>query len=220
MRTKALLSLAALAAGALTSMAQSNVYSLNVVGYVNYAFPIIGDYYLVNNPLDNTNNDLNTIIPVAPNGTAVALWNAAIQDFSTVAPTYFTATGTWAPDATITPGQGFFVSPNGPFTNTFIGNVRQQAVTLSLIGNGNFECIGSTVPLSGGLTNQLASYPAVNGDAVAIWNVAVQDFSTVAPTYFSATSSWSPDYNFNPGDGFFIARNAGPVTWTRTFTVQ
>ena len=35
MRTKALLCAAALAAGTAASMAQSNVYSLNIVGYVN-----------------------------------------------------------------------------------------------------------------------------------------------------------------------------------------
>jgi hypothetical protein len=220
MRTKALLCAAAMAAGALTSMAQSNVYSLNVVGYVNYPFTIVGDYYLVNNPLDNTNNDLNTIMPVMPNGSAVALWSAAAQDFSTVSPQYFTSGSHWVPDATINPGQGFFVIPNGPCTNTFIGNVRQGPVTVTLIGSGNYECLGSTVPLVGGLTNQLGNYPALNGDAVALWSVAAQDFSSVAPQYFTSGAHWVPDAILNPGDGFFIIRNGPGVSWTRTFTVQ
>jgi len=211
-----------MAAGAVASMAQSNVYSLNVVGYVNYPLPITGDYYLVSNPLDNTNSDLNTIMPVMPNGSAVALWSTAAQDFSTVSPVYFTSGGGhWVPDPTIAAGQGFFVIPNSPCTNTFIGNVRQQPITLSLVGSGNYECIGSTVPLAGGVTNQVGNYPALNGDSVAIWSVAAQDFSTVAPVYFtSGGGHWTPDYNFTPGDGFFIIRNGGPVTWTRTFTVQ
>jgi hypothetical protein len=221
MRTKALLCAAAMAAGAVTSMAQSNVYSLNVVGYVNYSFSAF-NYVLVNNPLDNTNNDLNTIIPVAPNGSTIALWSVAAQDFSTVAPQYFTSGGGhWVPSATITPGQGFFVIGNANFTNTFIGNVRQQAISLSSVGNFNYECLGSTIPLGGGISNQLASYPAVNGDTLAIWSVGAQDFSTVAPQFFSSGGGhWTPDYVFTPGEGFFLIRAGGPVTWTRTFTVQ
>src|SRR5215472_170391 len=98
MRTKALLCAAAMAAGALTSMAQSNVYSLNVVGYVNYPFTAF-NYTLINNPLDNTNNDLNTIIPTAPDGSTVALWSTALQDFSPTSPFYSTATHAWSPDS-------------------------------------------------------------------------------------------------------------------------
>jgi hypothetical protein len=223
MRTKALLCAAAMAAGAVTSMAQSNVYSLNVVGYVNYPFTITGDYYLVNNPLDNTNNDLNTIMPVMPNGSAVALWSVAAQDFSTLAPVYFTSGGGhWVPNATVSPGQGYFVIPNAPCTNTFIGNVRQNPVTITLVGSGNYECLGSTVPLAGGVTNQVGpTYPALNGDALAIWSVAAQDFSTVAPVFFtSGGGHWTPDYNFTPGEGFFLIKNGPGVSFTRTFTVQ
>src|SRR5215472_13564848 len=100
MRTKALLCAAAMAAGALTTMAQSNVYSLNVVGYVNYPFNVAGNYYLVSNPLDNTNSDLNAIIPVAPAGSQVQTWNVAIQDFDAAIPTYNGVTHVWVPDTT------------------------------------------------------------------------------------------------------------------------
>jgi hypothetical protein len=50
MRTKALLCTSAVAAGVATSMAQPNVYSLNVVGYVNV--PIQGgvSFNLLANP--------------------------------------------------------------------------------------------------------------------------------------------------------------------------
>ncbi len=50
MRTlKALLCLSALAAGIATTVAQSNVYSLNIVGYVNV--PVPSGYSLLANPL-------------------------------------------------------------------------------------------------------------------------------------------------------------------------
>src|SRR2546421_1894502 len=62
MRTKTLVCAAALAAGALTSWAQSNVYSLNVVGYVNVVFPP-GQFTVFANPLNNANNAISNIFP-------------------------------------------------------------------------------------------------------------------------------------------------------------
>jgi hypothetical protein len=211
--------MAALAAGVASSMAQSNVYSLNVVGYVNYPFGITGDYYLVSNPLDNTTNDVNTIIPTAPDGSSLALWSTALQDFSPVAPLYSTVSGHWNPDVAIAPGQGFFVIPNAPFTNTFVGTVRQYAITNSLVGSGNYECIGATAPLGGSVTNVLGQYPPHDGDSLAVWSVPLQDFSPTAPLYSSVSGKWNPDYAFNVGDGTFIIRNAGAVTWVNQFTV-
>ncbi len=61
MRIKALLCAAALAAGAVSSMAQSNVYSLNIVGYVNV--PLVTGFNLIANPLDNGTNDLASLFP-------------------------------------------------------------------------------------------------------------------------------------------------------------
>jgi hypothetical protein len=220
MRTRALLCAAALAAGAVSSMAQ-NVYSLNVVGYVNYAFPTAGSYYLISNPLDNTNSDLNTIIPTAPAGTQIQLWNVGLQDFDPTIPTYNGVSHVWVPDSTIKPGQGFFVVPNGPFTNTFVGNVRQGPVTNAIAGSGAYVAIGSTVPLSGNITNVLDQYPALGGDQIQLWSVALQDFSPTIPTYNAVSGKWAPDYNgFNVGDGFFIVRNGASVSYVRSFTVQ
>jgi len=64
MRKTALLSLAALAAGALTASAQ-NVYSLNIVGYVNV--PVQPFNNLIANPLDNgAGNSASAILNLAP----------------------------------------------------------------------------------------------------------------------------------------------------------
>jgi len=217
MRTKTLIGLAALAAGAITVMAQP-VYSLNVVGYVNYSFTK-GNYTLVSNPLDAPTNDLASIIPSAPNGTSVQLWNVASQDIDPVAPQYFTSTGKWSTNITIAPGQGFFVVAAKAFTNTFVGNVRQGPVTNYLAAKGNYQAIGSTVPLGGGITNVLDQYVPRNGDSIQIWNVSMQDIDPTVPQYFSSTGKWNKDYNFNVGDGFFLVRGGNPVTYVRTYTV-
>src|SRR5882672_6022591 len=64
MRTKALLCAAGmLAAGAATCMAQGNVYSLNVVGYINVSYT--NKFQMVANQLDldgsGTNNTVQTV---------------------------------------------------------------------------------------------------------------------------------------------------------------
>jgi hypothetical protein len=221
MRTKALLCAAALAAGAVSTMAQSNVYSLNVVGYVNKAFQN-GNFVLVCNPLNNPTNDLNTVIATAPDNTQVWRWLVGIQDLDTTTiPTYSAAQHKWIPDSTLNPGEGFFVVGGADFTNTFVGEVLQGALSINLVGNGNFEAIGSKVPVGGSLTNVLAQYPATDNDQVWLWRTDLQDFDTVnIPTWSAAQNKWIPDANLTAGDGFFLVRAGGPVTYTRNFTVQ
>src|SRR5713226_3736027 len=69
MRTKTLLLTAALsAAGALTSMAQ--VYSVNIVGYINLSIP--AGFSMMANQLNNSvDNKVTTLLPAPPLGTAV-----------------------------------------------------------------------------------------------------------------------------------------------------
>ena len=67
MRTKTTLVAAAiLAAGIASSMAQANVYSLNVVGYVNVTVQGGGAYNLIANPLNNTTGNTLTNIFSGP----------------------------------------------------------------------------------------------------------------------------------------------------------
>jgi hypothetical protein len=166
--------------------------------------------------LDNGTNDLNSIIPTAPAGTTVQLWNTGLQDFDATIPVF--SSGKWVPNATIKAGQGFFVVPNGAFTNTFVGDVRQGSVTNALVGNGNYEAIASTVPVGGSITNVLDQYPALAGDTLQIWNVGLQDFDATIPVYSSG--KWVPDWNFKVGEGFFLVRNGPGVNYVRTFNVQ
>ena len=70
MRTKTLLLAAALTAAGIASIqAQSNVYSVNVVGYVNVVAPV-GQFKMIANPLNATNNTIGGIGPVLPAGLA------------------------------------------------------------------------------------------------------------------------------------------------------
>src|SRR5438067_2075413 len=138
MRTKTLICAAALAAGALTSWAQSNVYSLNVVGYINRVLPGgATPVSVVCNPLNNANNNITNLFSVGiPDGSIIQRWNPTLNggDFDPVGYQYSAAQHKWfdtqnnLPNGfTLKLGEGiFFISGgNDPVTNTFVGDVFQ-----------------------------------------------------------------------------------------------
>jgi len=221
MRTKVILGMAALAAGALTSMAQSNVYSLNVVGYVNTPLPA-GALVLVSAPLDPGTNDLNTLVVAPPFGSTVSTWNVGLQDFDASGATYSTKKASWLPDLVIPAGIGFFLSSPVNYTNTWVGNVRQGALSTPITGNSGLDLIGSQVPMGASITtNVLAQYPATFGDTISTWNVGLQDFDASGTTYSTKKNAWNPDdVGIKVADGFFLSRQGPAVTYTRNFTVQ
>src|SRR5687767_2502685 len=119
MRTKTLLLTAALcAAGAATSMAQ--VYSVNMVGYINQ--PIPAGFSMVANQLNaSPDNKVTTLLPAPPNNTAVYKFNKASGGYDTLQ-----FLGAWEGDdldMTLNPGEGAFVFAPSAFSTTFVGEV-------------------------------------------------------------------------------------------------
>ncbi len=216
MRTKLLAAAAILAAGVASSVAQ-NVYSLNVVGYVNKAF-VGNGFTAAANPLNGTNNSLNSIMAGSqvPDGTLVFLWDAAAQDFSATLPTYVASSGTWVPNATLDPGTGVFVFAPVAFTNTFVGEVKQGQTTVPI--PSNFGLIASPPPLSGTANVVLAQLPATDGDLAFKWDTAAQDFGGIA-TFTASSGTWVPDVQFEPAEGILLFHNGAAVNWVRNYTV-
>src|SRR6185369_9247800 len=133
MRTKTLLLTASImAAGLGASMAQ--VYSVNAVGYVNKTFPN-GGLALVSNPLNTTNNTLNSILPNVPVDTQMYRFNGASYNDAE----FFVDTSTgWLdgggnPSTTVLkPGEGFFLAfppGSGSVTVMFVGGLPQGSLT-------------------------------------------------------------------------------------------
>jgi len=210
MRTKTLLLTAAvIAAGMAASQAQ--VYSVNAVGYVNKALSV--GYSLIANPLNGTNNNLNTIMPTVPDGTFVLKWLPATQSFSDPAQ-YYDGLG-WLPDtATMAPGEGAFINLPSATTVTFVGEVPQGTLTTPI--SANYSLISSKVPQSAGLSTM--GLQGQDGDYVLFWNPATQSFKD--PIQYYDGLGWLPeDPTPAVGEGFFFntptARN-----WTRTFNVN
>jgi hypothetical protein len=129
MRTKTLLVTALLTlSGMVASFAQSNVYSINVVGYVTVTVTNTGSVFRILNtplgPVGNTNNFVTVLMPTAPEGTQV----------SKLTPTgYESATfgfGAWDLDLELAVGTGFFIKLGeaGTLNITFVGESSNEQI--------------------------------------------------------------------------------------------
>lgn len=218
MRTKTLLvAAAALAAGVVSSMAQANVYSLNVVGYVNKEFTGGGRYTAVANPLNTTNNTVNGLGLLAlPNNSKILKWNTGITDFDIYNKTPF---GVWSPDpaaVTVNPGEGILVYISGTtVTNTFVGEVLQGDLTNAL--PAGFQMSASKVP-EAGVISALGLVPPNNSKVYKFNSAAgtVGDWDIYNKTIFGA---WSPS---EPSVGVaesILTSLPSTYDWVRSFTV-
>jgi hypothetical protein len=203
----------------------AQVYSQNVVGYVNVSVPIHAGpqptYSILANPLNGTNNNIATILPNVPTGAQVFRFNSGTG--FTDPETFFGPGLGWDPGTMdLPPGEGFFISldpasPN-PTTITFVGEVPQGTLTTSIEPGYNLKA--SAVPQEGALTGVLGLTP-VAGDQVFLWDTANQRYGDPY-TFFPLPDGWDPSDPVVPvGQGFFIFNASGSAyNWSRTFTVQ
>jgi len=241
MRTKiAILAAAALAAGVLSSQAQ--VYSANIVGYVNVT-PVSG-YNLLAAPFQaGVSNGANEVFTSIPFGTTFLTWNAGTATFTTRIyddPDIGSATG-WYLDDGFTPapsipvlasGQGFFMLPTALTTITFVGQVKPSPGTTNTIPIvSGYNLLGSALPVGGSLNNDgpnTLNAPKSFGNTYLLWNAASATFTTRIyddPDIGSATG-WYLDDGFTPaptvptldiGQGFFLLPTA-LTPWSQSLT--
>ena len=224
MRTKTLLLTAALSvAGIATSLAQTPVYSVNAVGYVNT--DLTPGYNLISNPLDNkTGNTIQNLFGTGIQGTIPN--NLTVYHFDPVTDAFVTAVyddvdGVFLPTAAantvIAPGNGVFVRNPGT-TNlrvTFVGEVEQGTESNQAVPQG-YSIKASTVPVAG--TVAAMEFPGAQNDRIFEWNPTTQQFITSA--FDDVDNAWLPQVpNIAVGEAFFVFKNAA-ATWTRNFTVN
>jgi hypothetical protein len=202
MRTKVLLSLAAFAVSAFAAYAQSNVYSVNIVGYVNQVLPA-GSLVAVANPLDDGTNTLNTALLGVPAKSTAQFWTGSGFSPSTKGTT-------WSPDVAIPPGKGFFVNSKTAYTNTYVGEVivgPGESVTNSL--PAALALVGSPIPYAGSLNSTNIGLLGVPAKSTAqFWTGSGYTPSTKGTT-------WSPDLPIAVGQGFFINSKTA-YDWVQT----
>jgi hypothetical protein len=164
MRTKTLLLTAALvAAGVASSMAQtSNVYSLNIVGYVNVPVQA-GRFYVLNNPLDDGKGDIITNVISFTNSEAEdgsSLWT--FDPVNGFTPEGWLGGFGWFPGTTVlTPGVGYFLQPAADATITYVGSVTLASTNTLVPG---FTLTGSAYPASTDVTT--LGFTGQDGDTI------------------------------------------------------
>jgi hypothetical protein len=206
-------------------LAQSNVYSLNVVGYINV--PLVAGFNLIANPLDLDGTGLNNTITSNlgtnwPNLTRAFGFNVDLAVPAFQGSTFLA--GAWNPNTKIgqQSGGGFFLSVASAGNVTFVGNVLQGSLTNRIVPG--FQLVSSQVPQEGTITGlgyvPGAATPQVP-ERVFTWLPATQSYQA---RQYNGTS-WvgsEPYYGTNfagLGEAKWLFSPAGGK-WTRNFTVN
>ncbi|MBU6399352.1 MAG: hypothetical protein KGS61_03455 [Verrucomicrobia bacterium] len=206
MRTKTLLLSAVLSAACVAS-SLAQVYSVNVVGYIQKQVP--AGFSMLSNPLTQGGNTLQDVLTNGPgNLDTVFFFNPTTGQF---AGSRYIA-GSWNPNHDFSPGVGVFYSAAAARTLTFVGSFNVGAQSGVAINPG-FQIVGSQLPISGSITNM--NFPAVNLDTIFTFNGT----SYAQARYIAGT--WAPTApSFQLGDGFWVNRSgtAAAGTWTETYS--
>jgi hypothetical protein len=246
MRTKALLiAVAALAAGVITSQAQ--VYSQNIVGYVNQ--PLALGYTTFANTFDESAGDsvTNILQPGPYDGYLFSVWNGTGYNVYTIDSGFPTGVANAADSIgevapTLPPGVAFFISnPNGSNTLTVVGTVHIDGpgtatnvvgTTTNTIGTSPSESfLASKLPIGGGLKSVLGldADDAADGDGISIplinsagqiTSFAVYTLDSGFPSGFAngADSIGEAEPILPVGGGFFFSNaNGVPVNWVQSY---
>jgi hypothetical protein len=247
MRTKTMLLSALLGAlGSVSVMAQTNVYSLNAVGYINVT--ITPGFNMISCPLIETpDNTVGTVLNNANsnyNGASVYFW------FPTATPPQYsedtaqeggkfgtTNADGWFFNGTnvAAPGVGFWFDSPVSNTITFVGTVPTGPITNTLVPG--FNLVGSVVPMSGdlisnslsALTNYNVPNPSLGtgGDNVYTYNSSntpvYAEYSTASGKFagFGYSNNWvSPGDPILPfvGEGFWYDAYA-TIQWVENYSV-
>jgi hypothetical protein len=226
MKNKTLLiAAAALVAGIISSEAQ--VYSANVVGYVNVVVPGNG-FALIANPFDDGNgNHLSNIISQPfPAHSAVTTFGIPTAGVPNTIGRNGAGTA-WSTDIQLPPGNGFYIKNGGlvgtpgyvvvpAITNTFVGTVAvlTGASATNDIPAG-FSLQGSTIPFAGNIAivstsggdanlnygGSLVSPSGANKSKITTFDSIAQSPSTTSK---SPTGIWGGTVTVGAAQGFYI----------------
>jgi hypothetical protein len=210
MRTKLLAAAAILAAGFATVQAQ-NVYSLNIVGYVNYTQPA-NSYRIAANPLSNGDNDVSTVFTAGPSYPGLTVFKRNNAGTGYDSSSFDPDLESWTEALNVAPGDGLWVNaPAGQtFTNTFVGEAVLNSTNAIPAG---YSLKAAILPQAGLLQTEL-NYPAGFGDGVFVWNGVGYDSYSFDPDL----EAWDPaEPNINVAQGFWINNAGAAKNWIRNF---
>jgi hypothetical protein len=216
MRIKTLLCLAALTAGVATTMAQSNVYSLNIVGYVTKTNNT--GYSIIANPLNATNNQISSLFANAPDNSQVFRFEGGAYHLYFKDPDQGWTDGQSGNPGSfaLNPGEGVFLNVGATYPVTYVGEVQLGSTNTVPTG---YSMRSSVIPQAGLIQTDLL-YPGGDNDQIFKFeNNAYHLFFKDPDQSWTDGQSGNPaEPNFAVGEGAFF-HPAAQRNWIRNFTV-
>jgi hypothetical protein len=224
MRTKTLLLTAALAAaGAATSMAQSTIYSVNAVGYINKTIHL--NAQLVAAPFEVSDYSLTALLPPDQVKNNCVVYKPVGNTFQVAF--FAPSDGFWDGDPiTIDPGNGVILvsDPAGsmpaPFNVTMVGQVKQSVGNAPIVTPvpAGASIKSSQVSQAGGITSVLGFTPTANVRA-DFYNPSGTAFEPAV--FYSVADGFWDDHEPTLGyaEGIFLTSDANQ-NWSRVFNVN
>jgi len=214
-------------------MAQ-NVYSLNVVGYVNVTCPP-AQFTAIANPLDATmggtvanGNQLSNILteataPTLAASSTIATFNPALNNYDANI-VYSGKSKTWGSSIDMPPGKAALFYNNGAAATviTFAGQVVQGSYAVATLPAAQFSLVGSPVPIGGDVTNATTAVGLVPSasDTIATFNSGANNWNN-SVSWSAKSKTWSGAMPVAAGEGFLYYNNgAAANAWVSNFTVQ
>jgi hypothetical protein len=202
-----------------SAQAQSNVYALNVVGYVNRVFGI-GNSLFANPLTASPNNTLSSLFSpsIVPNGTQISLWNSTSGTFDISSTLSF---GSWSTNLTLNPGTGARLTAPSAFTNTFVGTVLNHDGSLfsgSLTnppvygGPNGIYLLGDKAPVANTGSDIFLSIVGRSP------NVGEQVITLTTTSTYLGGGNWDNIPSMAVSDAAFL--NIGPVPEPTTITLS
>jgi len=225
MKKTLLIAAAALAAGVISTQAQ--VYSQNVVGYVNTPLP--AGFTPIVNPLQNSDNtqtnSATVVMPNIPDLSYVYNWNGnSYVTYIVFQGAYYDVNQNPVPTPNFNVGNGLFINASQPFTNTFVGTVltvnggapgTTVTNTVNMVQGYNF--VNSQIPIAGGISTKLQlncpdlSYVYTwNGSS---WNTAI----VFGGAFYDVNQNPIPEPQVNVGSAFFVNASSA-FQWSLVYT--
>jgi hypothetical protein len=201
----------------------AQVYSVNIVGYININVP--ARFSMIANQLNATpDNTLASVLPAPPENSTIYKFVASPPPAHYQSSNFSVDNPGWTlPGMVLAPGEGAFISidpgvaPTGA-TLTLVGEV--QLVSSIAVAQG-FTILSSVIPQSDTVDN--LGFVAGENDTIYRYDPTLNGGLGGYKSYnFSVDNpGWLPSSPIpNVGESFFLSRQDVAGTWNRTFTVN
>jgi hypothetical protein len=202
-------------AGMVASTASGQIYSQNIVGYINQTLDL-GTNYIANQLDNGEGNTLDTLLPlsgsstVVPEGTMFTELNPATGKFLPFS-TYDTVNG-WSINYALTYGEGAMLITPTSFENTFVGNVllgdpgidpSGQTFTPRLVTGTGLMFLSCVDPIGNATFYDVVGRNPQNGEWVTLLNPGTQVYTTT--TFENGTwSDGNPELNIGESALYYL----------------